>query len=144
MCFYWQRNIGDCDRSRQLCEHMLFISLRQRAKWSVFYRSAFPLSWPMWKMLMLIFKAHQCNQKVSVAEGPRCPVSWGNHTSHPCMGHWASPNTSQVSSWESSSIASHPGIWQELSVPAQLVKNPPATQETLVWFPGQEDPLEKA
>ena len=26
---------------------------------------------------------------------------------------------------------------------AQLVKNPPAVQETLVWFLGQEDPLEK-
>ena len=26
---------------------------------------------------------------------------------------------------------------------AQLVKNPPAMQETLVWFLGQEDPQEK-
>ena len=26
---------------------------------------------------------------------------------------------------------------------AQLVKNPPAMQETLLWFLGQEDPLEK-
>ena len=26
---------------------------------------------------------------------------------------------------------------------AQLVKNPPAMQDTLVQFPGQEDPLEK-
>ena len=26
---------------------------------------------------------------------------------------------------------------------AQLVRNPPAMQETLVWFLGQEDPLEK-
>ena len=26
---------------------------------------------------------------------------------------------------------------------AQLVKNPPAIQETLLWFLGQEDPLEK-
>ena len=26
---------------------------------------------------------------------------------------------------------------------AQLVKNPPAMQETPVWFLGQEDPLEK-
>ena len=26
---------------------------------------------------------------------------------------------------------------------AQLVKNPPAMQETPVWFPGQEDLLEK-
>ena len=26
---------------------------------------------------------------------------------------------------------------------AQLVKNPPAMQETLVWFLGKEDPLEK-
>ena len=29
------------------------------------------------------------------------------------------------------------------SLIAQLVKNPPATQETLVRFLGQEDPLEK-
>ena len=29
------------------------------------------------------------------------------------------------------------------SLIAQLVKNPPAMQEILVWFPGGEDPLEK-
>ena len=29
------------------------------------------------------------------------------------------------------------------SLIAQLVKNPPAMQETLVWFLGWEDPLEK-
>ena len=29
------------------------------------------------------------------------------------------------------------------SLAAQLVKNPPAMQETLVQFLGQEDPLEK-
>ena len=29
------------------------------------------------------------------------------------------------------------------SLVAQLVKNLPATQETLVWFLGREDPLEK-
>ena len=29
------------------------------------------------------------------------------------------------------------------SLIAQLVKNPPAMQETLVWFLDQEDPLEK-
>ena len=29
------------------------------------------------------------------------------------------------------------------SLMAQLVKNPPAMQDTLVQFPGQEDPLEK-
>ena len=32
-------------------------------------------------------------------------------------------------------------IWDSLV--AQLVKNPPAMQETLVQFLGQEDPLEK-
>ena len=31
----------------------------------------------------------------------------------------------------------------EASPVAQLVKNPPAMQETLVWSLGQEDPLEK-
>ena len=29
------------------------------------------------------------------------------------------------------------------SLVAQMVKNPPAMQETQVWPPGQEDPLEK-
>ena len=29
------------------------------------------------------------------------------------------------------------------SLVAQLIKNPPAMQETLVWFLGWEDPLEK-
>ena len=29
------------------------------------------------------------------------------------------------------------------SLVAQLIKNPPAMQETPVWFLGQEDPLEK-
>ena len=32
-------------------------------------------------------------------------------------------------------------IWASLAI--QLVKNPPAMQETLVRFPGWEDPLEK-
>ena len=31
----------------------------------------------------------------------------------------------------------------QASLTALLVKNPPAMQETLVWFLGQEDPLEK-
>ena len=31
----------------------------------------------------------------------------------------------------------------QTSLVAQLVKNPPAMQETLVQFLGQEDPLEK-
>ena len=30
-----------------------------------------------------------------------------------------------------------------VSLLVQLVKNPPAMQESLVWFLGQEDPLEK-
>ena len=30
-----------------------------------------------------------------------------------------------------------------VSLIAQLVKNPPAMRETLVWFLGREDPLEK-
>ena len=32
---------------------------------------------------------------------------------------------------------------ERASLVAQLVKNPPAVQETLVRFLGQEDPLEK-
>ena len=41
-----------------------------------------------------------------------------------------------------------PGFFKEkitlvLSLMAQLVKNPPAMQETLVRSPGREDPLEK-
>ena len=34
-------------------------------------------------------------------------------------------------------------IFWRASLIAQLVKNPPAMQEILVWFLGQEDPLEK-
>ena len=33
--------------------------------------------------------------------------------------------------------------WDGASLIAQLVKNPPATWETLARFLGQEDPLEK-
>ena len=34
-------------------------------------------------------------------------------------------------------------LFEWVSLVAQLVKNPPAMQETLVLFLGQEDPLEK-
>ena len=34
-------------------------------------------------------------------------------------------------------------VYSQASLVAQLVKNPPAMQETLVQFPGWEDPLEK-
>ena len=34
-------------------------------------------------------------------------------------------------------------LWIGASLIAQLVKNPPAMQETMVGFLGQEDPLEK-
>ena len=45
-------------------------------------------------------------------------------------------------------VFSMPGFFKEkitlvLSLMAQLVKNPPAMQETLVRSPGREDPLEK-
>ena len=33
--------------------------------------------------------------------------------------------------------------WKKASLIAQLVKNPPAMQETLVRFLGREEPLEK-
>ena len=33
--------------------------------------------------------------------------------------------------------------WVDISLVAQLVKNPPAMQETSVQFLGQEDPLEE-
>ena len=33
-------------------------------------------------------------------------------------------------------------IWG-VSLVAELEKNPPAMQETLIWFPGSKDPLEK-
>ena len=36
-----------------------------------------------------------------------------------------------------------PPMHQEASLVAQLVKNPPAMQETWVWSLGWEDPLEK-
>ena len=35
-------------------------------------------------------------------------------------------------------------LWPQASLIAQLLKNPPAMQETLVQSLGQEDPLEKA
>ena len=35
-------------------------------------------------------------------------------------------------------------LWPQASLIAQLVKNPPAMQETLVQTLGQEDPLQKA
>ena len=34
-------------------------------------------------------------------------------------------------------------IWKHTSLEAPVVKNPPAEQETLVWFFGREDPLEE-
>ena len=37
----------------------------------------------------------------------------------------------------------HTHIYFEASLIGQLVKNPPAVQETLVQFQGWEDPLEK-
>ena len=37
----------------------------------------------------------------------------------------------------------NPSLTQRASLIAQLVKNPPAMQETPVRFLGQEDPLEK-
>ena len=43
--------------------------------------------------------------------------------------------------WLSSNSSSNVILWASLV--AQLVKNLPAMQETLAWFLGQEDPLEK-
>ena len=40
-------------------------------------------------------------------------------------------------------IILHASIIPRASLVAQLVKNPPAMQETLVQFLGREDPLEK-
>ena len=40
-------------------------------------------------------------------------------------------------------IANYKSVETKLSLVAQLVKNLPAMQETLVQFMGQEDPLEK-
>ena len=37
----------------------------------------------------------------------------------------------------------HQLLYLWASLVGQLVKNPPTMQETPVWFPGQEDPLEK-
>ena len=43
--------------------------------------------------------------------------------------------------WAHNYHLSYLHVWASLI--AQLVKNPPAMQETLVWFLGWEDPLEK-
>ena len=51
-------------------------------------------------------------------------------------GSWVTQNTARVMPWNKLLIPL-------ASLIAQLVKNLPAMQETLVQFLGQEDPLEK-
>ena len=50
--------------------------------------------------------------------------------------HGVAKSRTQLSDW-----TEFTSLWASLE--AQLVKNPPAMQETWVWIPGWEDPLEK-
>ena len=61
--------------------------------------------------------------------------SWMN--TQPVLWKWTLETGCQ--SWDLALLS--PKQWASLV--AQLVKNPPAMQETWVWFLGQEDPLEK-
>ena len=56
-------------------------------------------------------------------------VGGGGWTAPDCSQHLRATRLGLETSW--------------VSLTAQLVKNPPAVQETLVQFLGQEDPLEK-
>ena len=40
-------------------------------------------------------------------------------------------------------ISVYPFLMKKLKLEYSVIKNPPAMQETLVWFLGWEDPLEK-
>ena len=55
-----------------------------------------------------------------------------------CLGKNKTHSTNTCGLWEYSFTHT---VWASLV--AQLVKNPPAMQETSVQFPGQEGPLEK-
>ena len=90
-----------------------------------------------------------CNQQVHrTAGGSRTRVDWRSPTGVVLTGldkslHlWFS--TSSTGKWGVSvrgSLRYLPAHWASLV--AQTVKNPPATQETRVWFPHQDYPLEK-
>ena len=70
-------------------------------------------------MLSQLMPAHFCAEHRNVFS-----ISDGEHSR--CQGHFEKP---------------YQKTWASLV--AQLVKNPPAMQETLVQFLGWEDPLEK-
>ena len=61
----------------------------------------------------------------------------GLENSMDCIDHGVANSQTQLSNFHF-----HFGI-NRVSLVAQLVKNPPAIQETLVQFLGQEDPVEK-
>ena len=55
--------------------------------------------------------------------------------------YWSGLPFPSPAGWQASWITTQ--LCPKVSLVAQLVKNLPAVQETLVWFLGQEDPLEK-
>ena len=62
---------------------------------------------------------------------------------HSSILAWRIPWTIQSMALQRAGRTFHFHFWTPASLIAQLVKNPPAMQETLVQFLGQEDPLEK-
>ena len=70
---------------------------------------------------------------------PGLPTLSGALTSAGCTKAWAVPGKVGRRAWAKSQNC----VTLRLSLTAQSVKDLPAMQETQVWFPGPEDPLEK-
>ena len=58
-----------------------------------------------------------------------------------CCGSWGCKGSDMTEQLNWTELNNYNYVWASLV--AQLVKNPPAMQETPVWFLGWEDPLEK-
>ena len=75
---------------------------------------------------------------VGILHGPQFPVSIISKLQSPRKGRSSDPTTAK-----SRGLFGVLLVRGQASLIAQLVKNPPAMQETPVRFLGQEDPLEK-
>ena len=101
----------------------------------------------MWKVLVAQSHPTFCNpgppspSSPSFIESQRVRHDWATNTfTFHCCNNWG--NTGLVRDCYFKLHWSHlANTWASLVV--QLVKNPPATQETLVRFLGREDPVEK-
>ena len=72
-------------------------------------------------------------------EGKGYPLQYsGLENSLDYIVHWVAKSRTRLSDFRFTSL-----LLKVVSLIAQLVKNPPAMQETLVQFPGWEGPLEK-